>query len=94
MSRENEERMFRILMWVTGLCSAFAAFYVRSLAEEQKDLKITVNALCITVAKLDERIKNLSCNQQEMCYGASFASVASNDVEDAAKHDVEIKGRK
>ena len=94
MSRESEERMFRILMWVTGLCSAFAAFYVRSLAEEQKELKITVNALCITVAKLDERIKTLSGKQQEMYYGASFASVASNDVEDAPKHEVEIKGRK
>ena len=86
MSRESEERMFRILMWVTGLCSAFAAFYVRSLAEEQKELKITVNALCITVAKLDERIKTLSCNQQEMYYGASLQTVlASNDALNATK---------
>ena len=80
MSRESEERMFRILMWVTGLCSAFAAFYVRSLAEEQKELKITVNALCITVAKLDERIKTISCKQHEMYYSASLQTVlASSD---------------
>ena len=76
-------------MWVTGLCSAFAAFYVRSLAEEQKEqkeLKITVNALCITVAKLDERIKTLSCKQQEMCCGASLQTVlASNDALKATK---------
>ena len=67
-------------MLVTGLYSAFAAFYVRSLAEEQKELKITVNALCITVAKLDERIKTLSGKQQEMYYGASLQTVcASSD---------------
>ena len=81
MSRESEERMFRIVMWVTGMCSAFAAFYVRSLAEEQKELNTTVNALCITVAKLDERIKNLSGVQHEMYYGASLQTVlASNDA--------------
>lgn len=94
MSRESEERMFRIAMWVTGLCSAFAAFYVRSLAEEQKQLNTTVNALCITVAKLDERIKNLSCKQQELYYGASFASIARSDVEDSHKYEIEIKGNK
>ena len=82
MSRESEERMFRILMWVTGLCSAFAAFYVRSLAEEQKEVKITVNALCITVAKLDERINNAlkRDNANSNYYGASLQTVlASSD---------------
>ena len=83
MSRENEERMFRVLLALASLCSAFAAFYVRSMAEDQKELTRTVNDLCITVAKLDERLNNAlkHDNANSNYYGASLQTVlASNDA--------------
>ena len=88
MSRENEERMFRVLLALASLCSAFAAFYVRSMAEDQKELTRTVNDLCITVAKLDERLNNAlkRDNANSNYYGASLQTVlASNDASKKAK---------
>ena len=88
MSRENEERMFRVLLALASLCSAFAAFYVRSMAEDQKELTRTVNDLCITVAKLDERLNNAlkHDNTNSNYYGASLQTVlASNDASKKAK---------
>ena len=69
MSRENEERMFRVLLALASVCSAFAAFYVRSMAEDQKELTRTVNDLCITVAKLDERQHQLLWCIAANCFG-------------------------
>ena len=88
MSRENEERMFRVLLALASLCSAFAAFYVRSMAEDQKELTRTVNDLCITVAKLDERLNGAlkHDNTNSNYYGASLQTVlASNDASKKAK---------
>ena len=86
MSRENEERMFRVLLALASLCSAFAAFYVRSMAEDQKELTRTVNDLCITVAKLDERLNNAMKHDNTNYYGASLQTVlASNDASKKAK---------
>ena len=80
MSRENEERMFRVLLALASVCSAFAAFYVRSLASDQKELTRTVNDLCITVAKLDERLNNAMKHDNTNYYGASLQTVlASSD---------------
>ena len=80
MSRENEERMFRVLLALASACSAFAAFYVRSMAEDQKELTKTVTALCITVAKLDERLNSALKHDNTNYYGASLQTVfASND---------------
>ena len=80
MSRENEERMFRVLLALASVCSAFAAFYVRSMAEDQKALTRTVNDLCITVAKLDERLNNAMKHDCTNYYGASLQTVlASSD---------------
>ena len=80
MSRENEERMFRVLLALASVCSAFAAFYVRSMAEDQKELTRTVNDLCITVAKLDERLNNAMKHDCTNYYGASLQTVlASSD---------------
>ena len=88
MSRENEERMFRVLLALASICSAFAAFYVRSMAEDQKELTRTVNDLCITVAKLDERLNGAlkHDNTNSNYYGASLQTVlASNDASKKAK---------
>ena len=86
MSRENEERMFRVLLALASVCSAFAAFYVRSMAEDQKELTRTVNDLCITVAKLDERLNNAMKHDCTNYYGASLQTVlASSDASKMAK---------
>ena len=80
--------MFRVLLALASLCSAFAAFYVRSMAEDQKELTRTVNDLCITVAKLDERLNNAlkHDNTNSNYYGASLQTVlASNDASKKAK---------
>ncbi len=80
MSRENEERMFRVLLALASACSAFAAFYVRSMAEDQRELTKTVTDLCITVAKLDERLNSALKHDNTNYYGASLQTVcASND---------------
>ena len=82
MSRESEERMFRVLLALASACSAFAAFYVRSMAEDQRELTKTVTDLCITVAKLDERLNNAlkRDNANTNYYGASLQTVcASSD---------------
>jgi len=86
MSRENEERMFRVLLALASVCSAFAAFYVRSMAEDQKELTRTVNDLCITVAKLDERLNNAMKHDSTNYYGASLQTVlASSDASKTTK---------
>lgn len=86
MSRENEERMFRVLLALASVCSAFAAFYVRSMAEDQKELTRTVNDLCITVAKLDERLNNSMKHDSTNYYGASLQTVlASSDASKTKK---------
>jgi len=86
MSRENEERMFSALLALASACSAFAAFYVRSLAEDQKELTRTVNNLCITVAKLDERLSNAMKHDSTNYYGASLQTVlASSDASKTTK---------
>ena len=92
MSRENEERMFRVLLALASLCSAFAAFYVRSMAEDQKELTRTVNDLCITVAKLDERLNNAlkRDNANSNYYGASLQTVLASS--DASKTTKKSKG--
>ena len=80
--------MFRVLLALASICSAFAAFYVRSMAEDQKELTRTVNDLCITVAKLDERLNNAlkRDNANSNYYGASLQTVlASNDASKKAK---------
>ena len=80
--------MFRVLLALASICSAFAAFYVRSMAEDQKELTRTVNDLCITVAKLDERLNNAlkHDNTNSNYYGASLQTVlASNDASKKAK---------
>jgi hypothetical protein len=80
MSRENEERMFRVLLALASACSAFAAFYVRSMAEDQRELTKTVTDLCIKVAKLDERLNSALKHDNTNYYGASLQTVfASND---------------
>lgn len=80
MSRENEERMFRVLLALASACSGFAAFYVRSMAEDQRELTKTVTDLCITVAKLDERLNSALKHDNTNYYGASLQTVfASND---------------
>ena len=92
MSRENEERMFRVLLALASLCSAFAAFYVRSMAEDQKELTRTVNDLCITVAKLDERLNGAlkHDNTNSNYYGASLQTVLASS--DASKTTKKAKG--
>ena len=92
MSRENEERMFRVLLALASVCSAFAAFYVRSLASDQKELTRTVNDLCITVAKLDERLNNAlkRDNANSNYYGASLQTVLASS--DASKTTKKSKG--
>ena len=86
MSRENEERMFRVLLALASVCSAFAAFYVRSMASDQKELTRTVNDLCIKVAKLDERLNNAMKHDSTNYYGASLQTVlASSDASKATK---------
>jgi hypothetical protein len=80
MSRENEERMFRVLLALASACSAFAAFYVRSMAEDQRELTKTVTDLCIKVAKLDERLNSALKHDNTNYYGASLQTVfASSD---------------
>ena len=80
MSRESEERMFRVLLALASACSAFAAFYVRSMAEDQRELTKTVTDLCITVAKLDERLNSALKHDNTNCYCASLQTVlASSD---------------
>ena len=80
MSRESEERMFRVLLALASACSAFAAFYVRSMAEDQRELTKTVTDLCITVAKLDERLNSALKHDNTNYYGASLQTVcASSD---------------
>ena len=72
--------MFRVLLALASVCSAFAAFYVRSMAEDQKELTRTVNDLCITVAKLDERLSNAMKHDSTNYYGPSLQTVlASSD---------------
>lgn len=90
MSRENEERMFRVLLALASVCSAFAAFYVRSLASDQKELTRTVNDLCITVAKLDERLNNAMKHDCTNYYGASLQTVLASS--DAAKKTKKAMG--
>ena len=78
--------MFRVLLALASVCSAFAAFYVRSMAEDQKELTRTVNDLCITVAKLDERLNNAMKHDNTNYYGALLQTVlASNDASKKAK---------
>ena len=78
--------MFRALLALASACSAFAAFYVRSLAEDQKELTRTVNNLCITVAKLDERLSNAMKHDSTNYYGASLQTVlASSDASKTTK---------
>ena len=90
MSRENEERMFRMLLALASLCSAFAAFYVRSMAEDQKELTRTVNDLCITVAKLEERLNDAMKHDNTNYYGASLHTVLASS--DASKTTKKAKG--
>ena len=90
MSRENEERMFRVLLALASVCSAFAAFYVRSMAEDQKELTRTVNDLCIKVAKLDERLNNAMKHNNTNYYGASLQTVLASS--DASKTTKKAKG--
>ena len=90
MSRENEERMFRVLLALASVCSAFAAFYVRSLASDQKELTRTVNDLCITVAKLEERLNDAMKHDSTNYYGASLQTVLASS--DAAKATKKSKG--
>ena len=72
--------MFRVLLALASACSAFAAFYVRSMAEDQRELTKTVTDLCITVAKLDERLNSALKHDNTNYYGASLQTVcASND---------------
>ena len=58
------------------------------MAEDQKELTRTVNDLCITVAKLDERLNGAlkHDNTNSNYYGASLQTVlASNDASKKAK---------
>ena len=82
--------MFRVLLALASACSAFAAFYVRSMAEDQKELTRTVNDLCITVAKLDERLNNAMKHDRTNYYGASLQTVLASS--DAAKTTKKAKG--
>ena len=90
MSRENEERMFRVLLALASACSAFAAFYVRSMAEDQRELTKTVADLCITVARLDERLNSALKHDNTNCYGASLQTVLASM--DASKTTKKAKG--
>lgn len=82
--------MFKVLLALASVCSAFAAFYVRSLAEDQKELTRTVNDLCITVAKLDERLNNVMKHDSTNYYGASLQTVLASS--DASKTTKKAKG--
>ena len=78
--------MFRVLLALASVCSAFAAFYVRSMADDQKELTRTVNNLCITVAKLEERLNDAMKHDNANYYGASLHTVlASSDASKTAK---------
>ena len=75
-----------MLLALASVCSAFAAFYVRSMAEDQKELTRTVNDLCITVAKLEERLNDAMKHDSTNYYGASLHTVlASSDASKKAK---------
>lgn len=82
--------MFRVLLALASVCSAFAAFYVRSMAEDQKELTRTVNDLCITVAKLDERLNNAMKHDNTNYYGVSLKTVLASS--DASKTTKKAKG--
>ena len=79
-----------MLLALASLCSAFAAFYVRSMAEDQKELTRTVNDLCITVAKLEERLNDAMKHDNTNYYGASLHTVLASS--DASKTTKKAKG--
>ena len=79
-----------MLLALASLCSAFAAFYVRSMAEDQKELTRTVNDLCITVAKLEERLNDAMKHDNTNYYGASLHTVLASS--DASKTTKKSKG--
>ena len=62
------------------------------MVEDQKELTRTVNDLCITVAKLDERLNNAlkRDNANSNYYGASLHTVLASS--DAAKTTKKSKG--
>ena len=79
-----------MLLALASVCSAFAAFYVRSMAEDQKELTRTVNDLCITVAKLEERLNDAMKHDNTNYYGASLHTVLASS--DASKTTKKAKG--
>ena len=60
------------------------------MAEDQKELTRTVNDLCITVAKLEERLNDAMKHDNANYYGASLQTVLASS--DASKTTKKAKG--